>query len=180
MEPFLGQIQPFGFNFNPRGWLRCEGQLLSISQNSALFSLLGTIYGGDGRTTFGIPDLRGRVPVGFGNGPGLSNYNIGTKGGVETVVLNTLQMPSHNHTGTASVSQACSSQPGDEDSPEGHVPAAHAGDEDFASVPDSTMAAATATVAISNNGGNQAHENRPPYLAINWSIALTGLFPSRN
>ena len=97
-EPFLGEISMFGGNFAPRGWAFCDGQLLSIAQNSALFSLLGTIYGGDGRTTFGLPDLRGRVPMHHGNGPGLSSHPIGQKSGSETVILNVLQLPAHNHT----------------------------------------------------------------------------------
>jgi len=97
-EPFIGEISMFGGNFAPRNWAFCDGQLLAISQNTALFSLLGTIYGGDGRTTFALPDLRGRVPIHSGNGPGLSNYRVGQKGGTETVTLNVTQIPSHNHT----------------------------------------------------------------------------------
>ncbi|GAB5552347.1 MAG: hypothetical protein Sapg2KO_19380 [Saprospiraceae bacterium] len=97
-EPFIGEISMFGGNFAPRGWAFCNGQLLPIAQNTALFSLLGTTYGGDGRTTFGLPDLRGRVPVHFGNGPGLSDYRLGQKGGAERMILNVTQIPSHNHT----------------------------------------------------------------------------------
>jgi len=97
MDPFLAQITMFGGNFAPRGWAYCDGQLIAISQNSALFSLLGTTYGGDGRTTFALPDLRGRVPIHAGTGPGLSTYRLGARGGTETVTLNTLQIPSHSH-----------------------------------------------------------------------------------
>src|SRR5262247_1539362 len=96
-EPFLGQIQPFGFNFAPTGWATCDGQILSIAQNTALFSLLGTTFGGNGQTTFGLPDLRGRVPIGQGQGPGLANYTLGQTGGQETVTLITSQMPQHTH-----------------------------------------------------------------------------------
>src|ERR1700755_2648639 len=101
-EPFLGQIQQFGFNFAPRGWAFCNGQLMSIAQNSALFSLLGTMYGGDGVTTFGLPDMRGRASLHFGQGNGLSNYTQGQQAGVESVTLITAQMPMHNHTLNAS------------------------------------------------------------------------------
>ena len=99
-EPFIGQIQPFAFNFAPRNWALCDGQLLPISQNTALFSLIGTTYGGDGRTTFGLPDLRGRVPIHQGHGPGLSSYVIGQTGGSATNTLTQAQMPSHTHTAT--------------------------------------------------------------------------------
>ena len=97
MEPFIGQLMLFGGNFAPRGWAMCDGQLLPIAQYSALFSILGTTYGGDGRTTFALPDLRGRVPMGFGHGPGLSAHGLGSKGGEENVTLTTSQIPSHSH-----------------------------------------------------------------------------------
>ncbi len=168
MEPFLGMITPFGFNFAPRGWAKCEGQLLPISANSALFSLLGTTYGGDGRTTFGLPDLRGRAAIGFGNGPGLSNYAIGQKGGAEHVTLNTTQIPSHNHSANVVAEEA------DNNKPSGNSLAASQIYRTQA--PDAVLNAAT----IGNTGGSQQHENRQPYLAINWCIALVGVFPSRN
>ena len=114
MEPFLGQLMLVPYNFAPRGWAFCEGQLLPISQYSALFSLLGTTYGGDGRTTFGLPDLRGRVPIGAGQGPGLSNYVLGAKSGVEQVTLTGSQIPSHSH--------AASTQSASESNPTGNVP----------------------------------------------------------
>ncbi len=168
MEPFLGQIQPFGFNFAPRGWTRCDGQLLPISQNTALFALLGTTYGGDGRTTFGLPDLRGRAALHFGQGPGLSSYNIGQKGGAETVTLSTNQMPSHNHSLNAVAEPASTAKP------EGNLLAA-ALTYDVAP-PDAVMAG----VSIGSTGGGAAHNNIQPFLVINWCIALVGIFPSRN
>ncbi len=186
-EPFIGQIQPFGFNFAPRGWALCDGQLLPISQNTALFSLLGTTYGGDGRTTFALPDLRGRMPMHFGNGPGLSTRKIGQKGGAESDVLTIAHMPSHNHAATATLTgtMRCNSDPGDVDTPPGHtlgqVPNRNVYSDQ---PPDSDMAANSVTVSgnvtVANNGGSQPFSIMNPYLAINWSIALVGIFPSRS
>jgi microcystin-dependent protein len=173
MNPFIGQIQPFGFNFAPVGWAFCNGQLLSIAQNQALFSLLGTMYGGDGRTTFGLPDLRGRVPIGPRNGPGLSNYALGQKGGVETVTLTVNQLPSHNH------AAAAASPAGNSNDAISNIWADDAG----VSSATYSSAAASGTMrgdAIGNAGGGQAHENRQPFLAVNFIIALQGIFPSRN
>ncbi len=171
MEPFLGQIQPFGFNFAPRGWAFCNGQLLPISQYTALFSLLGTTYGGDGRTTFGLPDLRGRVSFGFGQGPGLSNHTIGSKGGSETVTLTLPQIPSHNH--SANVVAEGPNAP----KPEGNLLAApDPAIYSSAANPDAVLKSST----IGQSGGNQSHNNMQPYLTINWCIALQGVFPSRS
>ncbi|MDA1264809.1 MAG: tail fiber protein [Planctomycetota bacterium] len=171
MEPFIGQLMLFGGNFPPRGWAQCDGALISIAQNSALFSILGTTYGGDGRTTFGLPDLRGRVPVHHGNGPGLSSYNLGSKGGTETVTLTTAQMPSHAH------GVACSEGQGDQAVPAGHVPApSRSADDIYGSAKNKQMDSGM----ITNTGGSQAHENRMPYQTLNWCIALVGVFPSRN
>ena len=172
-EPFIGEIRMVGFNFAPRGWALCDGQLLSISQNTALFALLGTTYGGDGRTTFALPDLRGRVPVHNGNGPGLSSYPIGTRGGVEAVTLTANQIPPHNHAANAA------GPAGNSNDAIGNIWADDAG----VSSATYSSAAATGTMrgnAIGNTGGGQAHENRQPYLAINFVIALVGLYPSRN
>ncbi len=168
MEPFLGQIQAFGFNFAPRGWAFCNGQLLPIAQNTALFSLLGTIYGGDGRTTFALPDLRGRVSMQFGTGPGLSSYSIGEKGGAEQITLITSQMPSHNHSANAAAEEA------DQNKPAGNTLASS---QIYKTInPDATLNAGT----IGNTGGNLPHPNIQPFLIINWCIALQGIFPSRN
>ncbi len=169
-EPFIGEISMFGGNFAPRGWAFCNGQLLSISENSALFSLLGTTYGGDGRTTFGLPDLRGRVPVHFGNGPGLSNYRLGQKGGTETTTLTVQQMPNHNHQIEASNSPANSSEVS------GTVMGKAVGMPGLYSnkAPDTNMK------PTGNTGGNQSFNIIQPYQSINYIIALQGVFPSRS
>ena len=166
MTPFLGQIQAFGFNFAPRGWAKCEGQLLSIAQYNALFSLLGTMYGGDGRTTFGLPDLRGRSIVGTGNGPGLSTITQGEKGGAENHTLTVGQMPSHTH------NIGVNSAAGEEVSPVGkHIAGITDG---FAENADGNLAAPTSA------GGNQSFGIRSPFLGIEVCIALEGVYPSRN
>jgi len=175
-EPFIGQIQMFGFNFPPRGWAHCDGQLLPIAQNTALFSLLGTTFGGDGRTTFGLPALRGRVPVHVGNGPGLQPITWGQKGGANTTTLTAQQLPPHSHTGTI---KAKNGQP-DESNPGGAYPASLTNStEGYAE--SSSVNMADDVVQISNNGGGgQAHNNMQPFIGIYYSIALVGLFPSRS
>jgi microcystin-dependent protein len=174
-EPFIGQIQMFGFNFPPRGWAHCNGQLLSISSNTALFSLLGTTFGGDGRTSFGLPDLRGRIAKHVGTGPGLSPVSWGQRGGAETVVVQSSNMPSHNHAATLHATSADGNQEG----PGGHI-LAHDNREDQYSnaTPNVTMNAASITTAAA--GGGVPLQIRNPYLGIYHSIALTGIFPSRN
>ncbi len=183
MDGVLAQILLFASNFAPRNWSFCQGQILAIAQNQALFSLLGTIYGGDGRTTFALPDLRGRAPIGPGQGPGLSSYGVGQKGGVETVTLNTTQIPSHTHAFAgqpASTADATDSTPGN-----GVVPAKIPG---ISGGPNSQSvlaygAPANTTLApgtIANTGGSQSHENRMPFIAIHYVICLFGIYPSRN
>lgn len=174
-EPYISQIGMFGGSFAPRGYAFCDGQLLSVSGNSALFSLIGTTYGGDGRTTFGLPDLRGRLPMHFGQGPGTSYRHQGAVFGTETVTLNTTQMPSHNHIFEAS------SQPATSTNPSGQVvaPGDVAGVDVFQftlNPPGAEMNAQT----LADTGGNQAHTNLMPLIAINFIIALQGVFPSRN
>ncbi len=170
-EPFLGEVRLFPYNFAPRGWAFCQGQLLPISQNQALFALLGTTYGGDGRVTFALPDLRGRVPLSAGQGPGLSDYALGQAGGAEAVTLGVNEMPTHSHSVAANGRQ--SNRPG----PNGRVPGrASAGDVYAASSNGAVMAPET----IVPTGGGQPHANVQPYLAMNYCIALTGIFPSRN
>jgi microcystin-dependent protein len=186
-EPFIGQIQPFGFDFAPRGWALCDGQLLPISQNTALFSLLGITYGGNGTTTFALPDLRGRLPMHQGTGPGLSMRKMGQKPGTEITVLTLAQMPSHNHAATATLTgtMRCNSDNGDVDTPPGHtlgrVPNRNVYSDQ---PPDSDMAANSVTVSgnvtVANNGGSQPFSIMNPCLVINWCIALVGLFPSRS
>ncbi|MCB1863769.1 MAG: phage tail protein, partial [Gammaproteobacteria bacterium] len=161
----------------PRGYAFCDGSLLAISQNTALFSLLGTTYGGDGRTTFALPDLRGRVAIHRGNGPGLSNYIQGQKGGEETVTLTTAQMPSHNHPATAHAV----TPGGNSNDAAGNFWADDAGSASatyHAGPANAAMNAGAVTTA--NTGGSQAHPNVQPYLVINYIIALVGVFPSRS
>lgn len=174
MEPFIGQIQAFGFNFAPRGWALCNGQLLDISQNQALFSLLGTMYGGDGRTTFGLPDLRGRTLVGTGQGPGLSPIQQGDRGGTESVHLTVANIPSHTHT----VSVGASDSDATSDEPSAGARLGTASSQIYVGgAPVSVSLAADATTAT---GGNQPFLNREPFLGINYCIALVGIYPSRN
>lgn len=163
-EPFVSQINLFSFNFAPRGWAQCAGQLLPINQNQALFSLLGTTYGGNGTTNFALPDLRGRVPVGFGNG-----VTLGERAGAETVTLTSAQMPTHNHAVSASSAAPAVG------SPTGNTWAT-GGSAAYASTTNTAMS----PLALTNAGGNQPHENRAPSLTLNFCIALQGIFPSRN
>ncbi len=169
-EPFLGQICNFGGTFAPRGWAFCDGQLLLISQNTALFAILRTIYGGDGRTTFGLPDMRGRLPMNFGTGPGLSPRQIGQRGGTEEVTLIANQMPPHKHTQQGSTDQALAIAPA------GKVTA----NAEFTIYSDGAPNTAMSTEAIGDAGGNQPHPNLMPFLVVNFIIALQGVFPSRN
>lgn len=178
-EPFIGEIKMFGGNFAPRGYALCDGQLLPIAQNTALFSLLGTTYGGDGRTTFGLPDLRGRAPMHPGSGPGLSFRRLGDKGGSENVSLTTAQLPSHNHTATGTI-KAKNGQP-DESNPGGGVPSTlSGGTEGYAETDNTSMLAGGVDVTVNNNGGNQPHNNMQPFQCVNFIIALQGIFPSRS
>ena len=162
-----------GFNFAPRNCATCDGQLLSIAQNTALFSLLGTQFGGNGVTNFALPDLRGRVPVHFGQSNNLTPYNMGDSGGVEGVVLNSNQMPIHNHQVNASTARGNGATPGS-----GMIWSRSSGSDGIyqSGAPNTPLAPS----AIGNAGGSQPHENRMPYLALNFYIALFGIFPSRN
>lgn len=175
-EPFLAEIIMFAGNFAPRGWAFCQGQLLPIAQNTALFSLLGTTYGGDGRTTFALPDLRGRVPVGTGQGPGLPNINLGEMSGEAAHTLNVTEMPAHSHPAQA----AGSANAGDSASPGGNTWATSTARDNVytSAAPDSSMAASAVTVGAA--GGSQPHNNMQPYLGMNYIIALQGIFPSRS
>lgn len=166
-DQFLGEIRATAFNFAPTGWALCAGQLLPISQNTALFSLLGTFYGGDGKTTFQLPDLRSRVPLAFGQGPGLSPYDIGEIGGVEAVTLLEQELPSHNHLVQTSTNAASALQAS------GNHPAVSARKVYGAS--SGTLAAD----AIGAAGQGFPHNNLQPFLTVNYIIALTGIYPSR-
>lgn len=167
--PFLGEIFLVPYNFAPRGYAFCEGQILSISQNTALFALLGTTYGGNGQTTFALPDLRGRVPVGVGQGPGLSNVDLGQVGGTETVTLTQAQMPAHNHLAGSTQAAGTATRPSNQ------FPAAGAGVYGAAS-DGTTMNAAV----VQSAGGNQPFSVKSPFLGLHYIIALQGIFPSRN
>lgn len=171
--PFIGQITLFAGNFPPRNWAFCNGQLLSIAQNTALFSILGTTYGGNGQTTFGLPDLRGRVPIHPGQGPGLSSYQLGQQSGTENVTLLTNQLPAHTHAVNAVANG------GNQASPTGNLPAI----ESTGTSLDYSNAAATGQMSpgmIATTGGNQPVPVVQPYQCINFIIALQGIFPSRN
>lgn len=170
-EPFVGEIRMFAGTFAPRGWAFCNGQLLAVSQNDALFSLLGTIYGGDGRTTFGLPDLRGRIPVHTGTGPGLSPRPLGAKGGQEQVTLTVNQLPLHTH------SMQASANLGGDSSPAGKVPAES---PSVALYLEEGPSVAMDSAAIGSMGGGQSHANLMPFQCINFIIALFGIYPSRN
>ncbi|HEX7770324.1 MAG TPA: tail fiber protein [Dokdonella sp.] len=170
--PFIGEIRMFGFNFPPRGWATCAGQLLSIAQNQALFSLLGTTYGGNGQTTFALPDLRGRAPIHYGQGPGLGQRTLGETGGEELHTLSLTELPQHTH----QVQVAAAPTTG---TPGGNVVlAAPTGSRLFrdGGAP-STLLSPT---ALATSGGSQAHPNMQPYTVVNISIALQGIYPSRN
>ena len=172
VETFLGEIRMFAGNFAPTGWAFCQGQLLPIAQNTALFSLLGTTYGGDGRTTFALPDLRGRVPVGFGQGLGLSNRVIGEQFGSELVTLNINQMPSHNHTVNAVTTE------GNQNLPTNSLPAnTKTLDKEYSDANANTTMKAT---MVNPTGGSQPFGVSQPSLGVNFIIALQGIYPSRN
>lgn len=171
-SPFLGEIDLVAFNFPPKGWAECNGQLLPINQNQALFALLGTTYGGDGRQTFALPDLRGRRLVGMGQGPGLSDYVLGQTGGEEAVTLTVAQMPAHVHNPVADAGV------GSNIAPAGNYWATQTQVFLYNNAPSSL--AAMAPQAIGATGGGQPHDNMPPYLVLNYIIALQGVFPSQN
>ena len=177
-QPFLGQIQPFGFGFAPRNWALCNGQLLSIAQNTALFALLGTMYGGNGQTTFALPNLQSRVLMHYGTPPGGPTYFQGEEGGEETITLDISLMPLHNHTffGTADVANTKSPITG---SAYATTKAGQTSPGDPYYAPDATTQPINPGT-VSPFGGNQAHTNLQPYLTISWCIAMNGIFPSRN
>ncbi len=172
-EPFLAEIRIVGFNFAPRGWAFCDGQMLPINQNQSLYSLLGTTYGGDGRTTFALPDLRSRGPLHAGDSDFGRSFQLGQKGGAETVTLVADQLPPHRHDVKASAEAATSSDPTN------HVLAKQRrfGPEAYA---DATQLVDLDSAALANAGASEAHNNLQPYTVLNFVIALRGLFPPRN
>jgi microcystin-dependent protein len=180
MDGYIAEIRMFAGNFAPRNWALCQGQILAISQNTALFSLLGTTYGGNGQTTFALPDLRGRVTLGVGAGPGLTNKDLGELGGAENVTLAVTQIPAHNHAATINVN----SGPGTLSNPSGNF---LAGGQDATANPIPTYASSANATSLNassvtggNTGGSQPHNNMPPYLGVSYIICLAGIFPSRN
>jgi len=170
-EPFVGEIRIFAGNFAPRGWALCDGQLLAVSQNDALFSLFGTIYGGDGRTTFGLPELRGRIPIHMGSGPGLTTRQLGSKSGSESVTVTVGQLPSHSHPMQATEELADSPNPG------GNIAARSTTMDLYINQDPDTVLAATSVTSV---GGSQSHPNVMPFLCLNFIVALTGIYPSRS
>ena len=172
-EPFIAEIRMFAGNFAPRGWAFCNGSLLAISSNQSLFSLLGTLYGGDGRTTFGLPNLEGRAPMHSGRGPGLTDRRTGESGGQENVTLSVAQIPTHQHqvTGRDVAGIVLESDPEDN-------VWSRSNQDPYSDLPssDSTMS----SEAFEERGQSQPHSNQPPFLTLNFIIALTGLFPSRS
>lgn len=170
-EPFVGEIRMFAGNFAPRGWAFCDGQLLAVSQNDALFSLLGTIYGGDGQTTFALPDLRGRIPLHAGAGPGLSPRRLGERAGAEDERLTVNQIPAHSHGFRANTAAATS------ETPQGQVLAQGVGVNFYS---EAAQDAPMAPDMIANTGGSQTHTNLMPTLCVHFIMALFGIYPSRH
>jgi microcystin-dependent protein len=168
--PLLGQIMIVPYQFAPKGWALCNGQVLPINQNQALFALLGTTFGGDGLTSFALPDLRGRAPIGMGQGPGLAPYDLGETGGQEVVTLTLSQIPSHTHVAMGATAVANTGSPA---GASWAMPRALLYSSIAPAVPMSTE-------ALGSSGGGQPHENRKPYVVMSYVIALQGIFPSRN
>jgi len=186
--PFLSEIRLFAFGFAPKGWTICAGQLLPINQNTALFSLLGTTYGGNGQTNFALPDLRGRVPAGYGQGPGLANAFLGDRAGTETVSVPIAAMPAHTHTvnpAPLTATLPCRSTAGNQRAPGGNVLAMEATGVTATYSSDATNAtlgasAVVAAMTAATAGAGVPHNNMQPYLVLNYCIALVGIFPSQN
>lgn len=170
MDPFVAEIRIFGFNFAPRGWAFCNGKLMAISQNTALFSLLGTTYGGDGKSTFALPDLQGRSPMFYGQGPGLSYRDIGETAGEETVTLLQTEIPAHSHALNGVNDSGLQSNPG------GAFPARA---NIYKSNPGGSPLVQMNFSAVAPTGSSQPHNNMQPYLTLNMCIALQGVFPPR-
>ncbi len=180
MEGVIAQILLFAGTFAPKNWAYCNGQLIPIAQNTALFSLLGTTYGGDGRVNFGLPDLRGRVAIGAGQGPGLSNYVLGQVAGSETVTLTTANMPAHIHPATATVSVGVSGAGATADDPDGALLTTTNAPFYATGAPGGHLGGVTASATTGPTGNNQPVNIMPPYLALNYVICMYGIFPSRN
>lgn len=172
-DPFVAEIRIFPFNFAPKGWAWCDGQLLPLSQNTALFSLLGTTYGGNGKSNFALPDLQGRAPMFWGQGPGLSLHDIGETGGSETVSLLESEIPSHPH------SMRVSTDPADNNVPNGRMIAKSGGRGNNMFIPTTSPLNPMNDQTLAPAGGDQPHNNMQPYLTLYFCIALQGVFPPR-
>ncbi|KRA45204.1 tail fiber protein [Pseudoxanthomonas sp. Root630] len=173
-QPYVGEIRMFGFSRVPNGWFACDGGLRSIAEYEVLFTLIGTTYGGDGQSTFGVPDLRGRLPIHQGQGPGLSSYVIGQMSGSEQVTLTTNQMPAHTHTLVATTAAATALSPGPT-----LLPGAVSGDTFYATDITGATPVAMSAQSVSSSGGSQPHENCMPTLTVQYCIAWAGIFPSQ-
>lgn len=178
MEGYIGEIRLFGGNFAPAGWAFCNGMLYNIAQYTPAFAIMGNTYGGDGQTTFAVPDLRGRIAVGTGQGAGLSLINLGQMGGTEAVTMTTAQMPAHTHTASATIAFPCFSDEGNTASPSGNIPAASPAAYSTLA-PDTYISPASTQGSISPTGGNIPFSIVQPILATNYIICLEGYFPSR-
>lgn len=174
-EPYIGEIRPIAINYAPKNWALCNGQLLPIAQNQALFSLLGTTFGGNGVSTFALPDLRSRIPVGSGQLAGGSSYPQGQTGGVETVTLTPQQLPAHQHALSGTL---LTSDSPEADDPTNNVPASGGRAQFTNGAANAPMGAVAGTTA--STGGSQPHPNSQPYTGLNYVIALQGIYPSRN
>jgi microcystin-dependent protein len=168
-DPFVAEIRMMGFNFAPKGWAQCDGQLLPIAQNTALFSLVGTMYGGNGKTNFALPNLQGRTPIQWGQGAGLSLYDQGEQTGVENVTLLQSEIPTHSHTFPAI------NAVGDSNNPNGSIPARASGETPYVNSTPNTQLSTT----VSTAGASRSHNNMQPYLVVNFCIAMQGVFPPR-
>lgn len=173
-QPYVGEIRMFGFGRTPNGWQACDGSLLSIAEYEVLYALIGTTYGGNGQTTFGVPDLRGRLPIHQGQGPGLSNYVIGQQSGTESVTLIATQMPAHTHTVVATTAAATSTTPGAT-----LLPGAVSGDTFYVNNLTGNATVNMSPAAVTVAGGSQPHENCMPTLTVQYCIAWAGIFPSQ-
>ena len=181
-QPLLGEVRPFGFNFNPRGWAFCQGQILPIASNTALFSLLGTTYGGNGTTTFALPDFRGTTLIGMGQGPGLPLYVQGETGGAASVALLPANLPPHTHGIAATAALPARGPKGSVDSPINNVMSGSTTAENYSdpSTADGSLGGGTANLTAQAVGGSQPFGKMPPYLTINLCIATQGIYPQRS
>ncbi len=180
MDPTLAEIRIFAGNFAPLSWAFCNGALLSIAENTALFSLLGTTYGGDGQVTFALPDFRGRLAVGTGAGPGLSNYQLGQASGSEAIILTQGQLAAHTHSSIAKVTPKADTVPGTLSSPSGAYYSGTTNGDFYAEGHNNVGGVTNFNLMLSPTGGGAPHENRMPFLAMNFIIAVEGIYPSRS